>query len=63
MSGEVLSSFFVSRYAPVELLTLSACETAVGEVIAMNHLLSYSGVHSAREFDRKLREYLEQDHE
>jgi len=44
--------------------------TVVSEVIAMNHLLRYTGVVSAAEFDMRLRdemrstqEYLEQDYE
>ncbi len=37
--------------------------TVISEVLAMNHLLRYSGVHSAQMFDRKLRQYLEQDYE
>ncbi len=44
--------------------------TVISEVVAMNHLLKYSGVDSAREFNRSLherlkpvREYLEQDYE
>ena len=44
--------------------------TVVSEVIAMNHLLRYTGVISAAAFDRRLRdemrtakEYLEQDYE
>lgn len=44
--------------------------TVISEVVAMNHLLKYSGVDSAVEFDRKLREsmrpiqeYLEEDYE
>ncbi len=37
--------------------------TVVAEVVAMNHLLRYSGVNSAQAFDRKLRQYLEQDYE
>jgi len=44
--------------------------TVIAEVIAMNHLLRYSGVNSAVDFDRRLRasmrpveEYLEQDYE
>lgn len=44
--------------------------TVISEVVAMNHLLRYSGVDSARAFDRKLRnallpvgEYLEEDYE
>jgi HPr kinase/phosphorylase len=44
--------------------------TVIAEVVAMNHLLRYSGVHSARDFDRSLvermqpiREYLEEDDE
>lgn len=44
--------------------------TVISEVVAMNHLLKYSGVHSAQDFDRHLRdqmkpirEYLEQDYE
>jgi HPr kinase/phosphorylase len=43
--------------------------TVISEVVAMNHLLKYSGVHSAREFDAHLRnalrtrEYLEEDYE
>jgi HPr kinase/phosphorylase len=44
--------------------------TVISEVIAMNHLLRYSGVNSAQAFNRKLRdemktadEYLEQDYE
>jgi HPr kinase/phosphorylase len=44
--------------------------TVISEVIAMNHLLKYSGVHSARRFNeslqdalRPLRLYLEEDYE
>jgi HPr kinase/phosphorylase len=37
--------------------------TVISEVVAMNHLLKYSGVRSAHAFDRKLRQYLEQDYE
>ncbi len=37
--------------------------TVISEVVAMNHLLRYSGVDSAAAFDRKLRQYLEQDYE
>ena len=37
--------------------------TVISEVIAMNHLLKYAGVNSARAFDKKLRQYLEQDYE
>jgi HPr kinase/phosphorylase len=37
--------------------------TVVSEVVAMDHLLKFSGVHSARRFDEKLRQYLEQDYE
>jgi HPr kinase/phosphorylase len=44
--------------------------TVVSEVVAMNHLLRYSGIDSAVEFDRRLRgallpvgEYLEEDYE
>mgnify|MGYP002624396627 FL=1 len=37
--------------------------TVIAEVVAMNHLLRYSGVDSAKAFDRKLRQYLEQDYE
>lgn len=44
--------------------------TVISEVVAMNHLLRYSGVDSAAEFDRELRgamlpleEYLEEDYE
>jgi HPr kinase/phosphorylase len=44
--------------------------TVISEVVAMNHLLKYSGVHSAQSFDQRLqdqmkpiREYLEQDYE
>lgn len=37
--------------------------TVISEVVAMNHLLKYSGTHSAAAFDRKLRQYLEQDYE
>jgi HPr kinase/phosphorylase len=44
--------------------------TVISEVVAMNHLLRYSGVHSASSFDqhlqeqmRPVREYLEQDYE
>ncbi len=37
--------------------------TVISEVVAMNHLLKYSGVHSARNFADKLRAYLEQDYE
>jgi len=44
--------------------------TVISEVVAMNHLLRYSGVHSAQSFNQRLREqmrpireYLEQDYE
>lgn len=37
--------------------------TVIAEVVAMNHLLKFSGVNSAARFDRKLRQYLEQDYE
>lgn len=37
--------------------------TVISEVVAMNHLLRYSGVDSASEFDQHLRAYLEQDFE
>ncbi len=44
--------------------------TVISEVVAMNHLLRYSGTDSAMEFDRRLRdrmtpirEYLEEDYE
>ena len=37
--------------------------TVISEVVAMNHLLSYSGVNAAEAFDRRLRQYLEQDYE
>ena len=37
--------------------------TVIAEVVAMNHLLRYSGVNSALNFDKKLRQYLEQDYE
>ena len=44
--------------------------TVISEVVAMNHLLKYSGVDSAKAFNRSLnellrptREYLEQDYE
>lgn len=37
--------------------------TVISEVVAMNHLLKFAGVHSAANFDKKLRQYLEQDYE
>ena len=37
--------------------------TVISEVVAMNHLLRYSGVDSAEAFDNHLRAYLEQDYE
>lgn len=37
--------------------------TVISEVVAMNHLLKFTGVHSARVFDTKLKQYLEQDYE
>jgi HPr kinase/phosphorylase len=44
--------------------------TVISEVVAMNHLLKYSGVDSAVEFHQRLeasmrpvREYLEEDYE
>jgi HPr kinase/phosphorylase len=44
--------------------------TVVSEVVAMNHLLKYSGINSAEAFERRIqermkpiREYLEQDYE
>jgi HPr kinase/phosphorylase len=37
--------------------------TVICEVVAMNSLLRYTGVESAEAFDKKLRQYLEQDYE
>ena len=37
--------------------------TVISEVVAMNHLLKFSGVDSAAAFDKKIRQYLEQDYE
>jgi HPr kinase/phosphorylase len=44
--------------------------TVISEVVAMNHLLKYSGIHAAQTFDQRIRdqmkpvrEYLEQDYE
>ncbi len=37
--------------------------TVISEVVAMNHLLRYSGIDSANAFDQHLRAYLEQDFE
>lgn len=37
--------------------------TVISEVVAMNHLLSYAGVNSALAFDKRMRQYLEQDYE
>ena len=44
--------------------------TVIAEVIAMNHLLKYSGIHSAERFNaslqaamRPVRDYLEEDYE
>jgi HPr kinase/phosphorylase len=37
--------------------------TVISEVVAMNHLLKFSGVNSAAAFDLRLRQYLEQDYE
>jgi HPr kinase/phosphorylase len=44
--------------------------TVISEIVAMNHLLKYSGVHSARLFNERLqeamrpvRQYLEEDYE
>jgi HPr kinase/phosphorylase len=37
--------------------------TVIAEVVAMNHLLKYTGVSSAAAFDKRLRQYLEQDYE
>ncbi|MEK9501200.1 HPr(Ser) kinase/phosphatase [Gaopeijia maritima] len=37
--------------------------TVISEVVAMNHLLRFSGVDSAKAFDQHLRSYLEQDFE
>ena len=44
--------------------------TVMSEVVAMNHLLKYTGVHSAQSFDQRIRdkmkpirEYLEEDYE
>ena len=37
--------------------------TVIAEVVAMSHLLRYTGVESAENFDRRLRRYLEQDYE
>jgi len=37
--------------------------TVISEVVAMNHLLKFAGVNSAAAFDRRLRQYLEQDYE
>ena len=59
---------------PVPLVTIPLVPgkniTVVCEVVAMNHLLKYSGVDTAREFNRRLQqnmsgtsEYLEEDYE
>jgi HPr kinase/phosphorylase len=37
--------------------------TVISEVVAMNHLLRFAGVNSARSFDEKLKQYMEQDYE
>ena len=37
--------------------------TVISEVVAMNHLLTYSGINAAESFDKRLRQYLEQDYE
>lgn len=37
--------------------------TVIAEVVAMSHLLRYTGVESAEAFDKRLRQYLEQDYE
>ena len=37
--------------------------TVLSEVVAMSHLLRYTGVESAQAFDLRLRQYLEQDYE
>jgi HPr kinase/phosphorylase len=37
--------------------------TVLSEVVAMNQLLRYTGVESAQAFDRRLRQFLEQDYE
>ena len=37
--------------------------TVISEVVAMNHLLRFAGVNSARSFDEKLKHYMEQDYE
>ena len=37
--------------------------TVISEVVAMNHLLRYTGINSAQAFDQRLRQYLEQDYE
>jgi HPr kinase/phosphorylase len=37
--------------------------TVIAEVVAMNALLRYTGVESAEAFDRRLKQYLEQDYE
>jgi HPr kinase/phosphorylase len=37
--------------------------TVIAEVVAMDALLRYTGVESAEAFDRRLRQYLEQDYE
>ena len=37
--------------------------TVISEVVAMNHLLKFTGVHSAAAFDQRIRQYLEQDYE
>jgi HPr kinase/phosphorylase len=37
--------------------------TVISEVVAMNHLLAYSGIRAAESFDQRLRQYLEQDYE
>jgi HPr kinase/phosphorylase len=44
--------------------------TVISEVVAMNHLLKYSGVHTAKEFNERLqramqpvKDYLEEDYE
>jgi HPr kinase/phosphorylase len=60
------------RALPKVVIPLNAGKniTVISEVVAMNHLLKYSGVHSAKLFNQRLmdsmqpvRAYLEEDYE
>lgn len=70
LAGEEMEMLGVGLPKVVIPLNAGKNITVISEVVAMNHLLKYSGVHSARLFNQRLidsmqpvRDYLEEDYE